>query len=174
LPDRVRRAPLQAAAQARRIGKALQSQQTEKDAVGLEDLRFAHALEAADPHADQSPEQTGGLKIPGRLGRQPLALEQPAQTELLTKTRQEPPPAEVSQVRVVERKHQCSQALGLGQPGENTAFGVPPQPSLKVNFVPEPSKPLRPLQTKDESNKPSRHSRIFEVETVSFFARSNR
>ncbi|HEX7470654.1 MAG TPA: hypothetical protein VF437_07980, partial [Verrucomicrobiae bacterium] len=59
-------------------------------------------------------------------------------------------------------------------PGENTAFGVPPQPSLKVNFVPEPSKPLRPLQTKDESNKHSRHSRIFEVESVSFFARRNR
>ena len=107
-------------------------QQTEKGAVVLEDLCFAHALETGDQHVDQRQEQIGGLKIPGGLGRQDIALKQPAQTQWLTKTLQEHQTAEVSQVRVVERKRQCSQALGHGERRENAAFWVPAQPSLKV------------------------------------------
>src|SRR5688572_23552609 len=67
----------------------------------------------------------------------------PAQNVVADKTLRQYQPTEVSQVRLVERTRQCSQAFGHRDPRENAAFWVPAQPSLKVNFVPDGLKSLQ-------------------------------
>ena len=104
------------------------------------------------------------LPAPGIATRQ--VQQNRAQNVVADKKLQKHQPTEVNQVRLVERKRQCSQAFAHRETRENAAFGVPAQPSLKVNFVPECLKSLQLLKIKDESNDCSHHSRIFEVETV--------
>src|SRR4030095_8127206 len=70
LPDRVRGQSLQEPAQARRIGKTLQSQQREESPVVLKDGRFAHPLETSHQHIDQRQKQIRGLEMAGGLWRQ--------------------------------------------------------------------------------------------------------
>jgi hypothetical protein len=113
---------------------------------------------------DRSCRATQQLPAPGIATRQ--VQQHPAQNTVADKTLQQHQPTEMSQVRLVERKRQCSQAFEHREPRENAAFWVPAQPSLKVNFVPDGLKSLQLLKIKDESNDCSHHSRIFEVETV--------
>jgi hypothetical protein len=114
---------------------------------------------------DPSCRATQQLPASGIATRQ--VQQHPAQNVVADKTLQRHQPTEMSQVRLVERKRQCSLAFGHREPRENAAFGVPAQPSLKVNFVPDRLKSLQLLKIKDESNDCSHHSRIFEVSTVS-------
>jgi len=113
---------------------------------------------------DRSCRATQQLPALGIATRQ--VQQHPAQNTVADKTLQQHQPTEMSQVRLVERKRQCSQAFEHREPREKAAFWVPAQPSLKVNFVPDRLKSLQLLKIKDESNDCSPHSRIFEVQTV--------
>jgi hypothetical protein len=57
----------------------------EESPVVLEDGRFAHPLEASHQHIDQRQKQIRRLEMAGGLWRQHIPLQQPAQTQLLTK-----------------------------------------------------------------------------------------
>jgi hypothetical protein len=149
LPDRLRLDAVQKAAKSRRIGKALQTQQRKEQAIVLQDFGLADSPQPSHQDIQQGQEQIRWLKVPTAMSDAQIALQQPSQTQALTKMLHQDHSSKMSQVGILEGKLQCSQAFSHREQAQTASFCVPAISSLKVNILPDAKKRDQSLVPRD-------------------------
>ena len=142
LADGRRRQAPKETAQRRRIGKLLQSDQREKQAVVLQNLGLVHALNTGDQDVEESEDHVLGAIVDPRRCRFENTLETTAQTELVTKSLDQEQPAKMGQGVALERKLQCLQASSHSQPNQIAGFSLVSISSQLVRLLTPPNKAL--------------------------------
>ena len=126
LPDRVGREPAQKTTQGGGVGKLLQSDQRNKQAIVVQDLGFVHARQARNDHIEKDQDHVGGVVVGPRGSVSENTLQSAAQAQLLTKPLDQKQTAEVGERVRFERKIQCLQALSHFADNKKLPFGAAP------------------------------------------------
>jgi hypothetical protein len=154
---------LEKAAQRGLIGELCQAQQREECAVVLEDVGLAEAAQTGDNGQEQRQQQIGGQIVPTAMGQRENTVEAAAQLESLTKTLHHQT-AEVSQVRLVERKAQYLEPFWHGRNGSRACLRPLTQTYLKGRKASDdPKAPFRAISQALLAGTPCQFT-LFEVE----------
>jgi hypothetical protein len=123
LPNRGRRKPFEKAAQSGLIGKSLQSQQSEKGPIVLEDFSFIDPSQPGDDRVDQGqPEIRRQVGTLAQLQRH-VSLETPAQFDFLAEPLHQDKPAEMCEAGILEFELKFAGACGHRQKWKKSKKG---------------------------------------------------
>ncbi len=166
LPNCLRFDAVQKTTQGRRVRKRIQTQQRKERTIVLQNLGFADPPKSRDQDVEHRQEQVGWLEVSTSVGDSQVSLQQPPKAEASTKTLDQHQPTEVSQVGVLERKLQCSQAFSHRKQGWIAVLRRPAISSLKVNILPKPKHRVESLARRDFFGLCSRFQRFSKVKWV--------